>query len=124
MGIFNTLMGKIFGEAILVAQPVTDSSTTTSLNQPQPPVKEVDVTAILDRLSQQSKEKLDWKSSIVDLMKLVGIDSSLAHRKELATELGCDAKFMQDSASLNIWLQKQVMKKLVENGGIVPKELL
>jgi hypothetical protein len=74
-------------------------------------------------LAANNPEKLDWKRSIVDLMKLVGMDSSLAARKELATELGYTGN-ESDSAKMNIWLHKQVLKKLAENGGKVPQELL
>jgi hypothetical protein len=80
------------------------------------------VTAIMDGLAAKSSEKLDWRRSIVDLMKLINLDSSLAARKELAQELNYTGD-MNDSASMNIWLHKQVMIKLAENGGKVPDEL-
>ena len=83
----------------------------------------VDVTAILDGLAAKNPEKLDWKKSIVDLLKLVGMDSSLAARKELATELEYSGD-KNDSAAMNIWLHKEVIKKIAENGGKVPQELL
>jgi 3-oxoacyl-ACP reductase-like protein len=89
---------------------------------PAPP-KVVDVTAILDGLAAKNAEKLDWKKSIVDLMKLVGMDSSFGARKELAKELNY-AGDPNDSATMNIWLHKQVLIKLSENGGKVPAELL
>jgi len=76
----------------------------------------------MDNLAQQAREKLDWRSSIVDLMKLVNLDSSLGARKQLAQELNYTGD-MNDSASMNIWLHKQVMTKLAENGGKVPDEL-
>jgi hypothetical protein len=82
----------------------------------------VDVTAIMDGLAAKSSEKLDWRKSIVDLMKLINLDSSLTARKELAQELSYTGD-MNDSASMNIWLHKQVMTKLAENGGKVPDEL-
>ena len=69
-------------------------------------------------------QKLKWKSSIVDLLKLLDLDSSLAARKELAAELGCPADRMDDSAAMNIWLHKTVLRKLAENGGNVPRDLL
>jgi len=81
------------------------------------------VTAILDGLAAKNPEKLDWKRSIVDLMKLVGMDSSLAARKELATELNYPGD-KSDSATMNIWLHKEVIKRIAENGGKVPQELL
>ena len=78
---------------------------------------------MLNDLASKNSEKLDWKKSIVDLMKLVGMDSSLTSRKELARELGYTGD-SSDSATMNIWLHKQVLKKLAENGGKVPAELL
>jgi Domain of unknown function (DUF3597) len=81
----------------------------------------VDVAAVLSDLARKNPEKLDWRRSIVDLMKLVGMDSSLAARKQLATELHYTGD-MNDSASMNIWLHKEVLKKLAENGGKVPAE--
>jgi hypothetical protein len=83
----------------------------------------VDVAAILDKLAAESKEKLDWKHSIVDMMKLVGMDSSLSARKELAKDLNYTGD-MNDSATMNMWLHKEVMKKLAANGGKVPADLL
>lgn len=83
----------------------------------------VDVEAKLDALNRENPQDLDWRNSIVDLMKLVGMDSSLSERKELAQDLGYDGA-LDGSAEMNIWLHKQVMKKLEENGGRVPRELL
>ena len=83
----------------------------------------VDVEAVLDGIAMHHKEKLDWKHSIVDLMKLVGMDSGLEARKELATDLQYSGD-MSDSAAMNMWLHKEVMKKLAENGGKVPASLL
>jgi len=82
----------------------------------------VDVEAVLTNLAGQNKEKLDWRSSIVDLMKLLDLDSSLSARKELAKELNYTGD-MNDSAKMNVWLHKQVMIKLAENGGKVPDSL-
>jgi len=84
----------------------------------------VDVVAKLEKLAAESPEKLNWKTSIVDLMKLLGLDSSLAERKELAKELGCPADKMADSAEMNKWLHKTVLQKIAANGGNIPKELL
>ena len=83
----------------------------------------VDVAAVLNGMAASNKEKLDWKHSIVDLMKLVGMDSSISARKALATDLHYSGD-MNDSATMNIWLHKEVMKKLAENGGKVPQDLL
>jgi hypothetical protein len=79
---------------------------------------------ILEKLAAANPQKLTWKTSIVDLLKLLDIDSSFAARKELATELGCPADLMGDSARMNMWLHKTVLKKIADNGGDVPKELL
>ena len=84
----------------------------------------VDVVAKLEKLAAANPEKLDWKTSIVDLMKLLGLDSSLAQRKELGKELGCPEEKMADSAQMNMWLHKVVLQKIADNGGNVPKELL
>ena len=92
-----------------------------SAPKPAPPV--VDIALVMEGLAAKNPEKLDWKRSIVDLMKLVGMDSSLSARKELATELHYTGD-MNDSASMNVWLHKEVLKKLAENGGKVPPELL
>jgi len=126
MGMFNDLMNKIFHHAALAerppdaavaARPVTPGAAATAVAAP------VDVAAILTKLASQNKEKLDWKHSIVDLMKLVGMDSSLGARKTLAADLHYSGD-TNDSASMNIWLHKEVMKKLAENGGKVPADLL
>lgn len=82
----------------------------------------VDVAAVLSALAAKNPEKLDWRKSIVDLMKLLGLESGLSSRKELAKELGYTGD-TSDSASMNIWLHKQVMQKLAANGGKVPEEL-
>ena len=75
-------------------------------------------------MANNHPEKLNWRTSIVDLLKLLGLDSSLTARKELATELGCPADKMGDSAQMNLWLHKAVLKRLAENGGNVPADLL
>jgi Domain of unknown function (DUF3597) len=85
-------------------------------------ISEVDVVKKLEELGKG--KKLDWKVSIVDLLKLLEIDSSLTARKELATELGCPADFMKDSAKMNVWLHKEVLRQIAVNGGNIPKELL
>jgi hypothetical protein len=87
------------------------------------PPPTVDVAAILNNLAAKNPEKLDWKRSIVDLMKLVGMDSSLGARKELAKDLNYSGD-MNDSAAMNIWLHKEVLRKLADNGGKVPADLL
>jgi 3-oxoacyl-ACP reductase-like protein len=108
------------------AAPTAQSAPAPASAAPSAPTAAaatpVDVTAIMDGLAGQSSERLDWRRSIVDLMKLINLDSSLAARKELAQELNYTGD-MNDSASMNIWLHKQVMIKLAENGGNVPDEL-
>jgi len=99
--------------------PGSSAGSVASAAAPSP---RVDVEAILIKLASQNKEKLDWRRSIVDLMKLLKLDSSLSARKELAKELHYTGN-TNDSAALNIWLHKQVMIKLAENGGKVPDDL-
>jgi hypothetical protein len=84
----------------------------------------VDVVAQLERRAAANPQKLNWRTSIVDLLKLLDIDSSFAARKELATELACPPELMSDSAKMNIWLHKTVLARIAANGGNVPRELL
>ncbi|KQU75605.1 MULTISPECIES: DUF3597 domain-containing protein [unclassified Rhizobacter] len=123
MSIFSKIKDAIFGkkdEAPAVAQAPTPATPAAAA-----PVamSEVDVEAVLTKLAAASSQKLNWRTSIVDLMKLVGMESSLAERKQLAGELGYTGD-TGDTATMNIWLHKQVMKKLAENGGKVPASLL
>ena len=117
MGIFGNIMSAIFGHA--TAAPAGGAAPAAPAGAQ---MSNVDVEAVLSKLSDASKEKLDWRKSIVDLMKLLGLDSSFAARKELAKELGYTGD-TNDSASMNIWLHKQVMQKLAANGGKVPADL-
>lgn len=121
MGLFNTILAKVFGNT--EKKPETTTSDAATDPAPVAEQEQVDVSAVLDGLAAESSEDLDWKKSIVDLMKLVGMDSSFSNRQELAKELGFTGD-MNDSASMNIWLHKEVIKKLSENGGKVPAELL
>jgi hypothetical protein len=82
------------------------------------------VASMLEGWAASNPQKLNWKTSIVDLLKLLELDSSFAARKELATELGCPAEFMGDSAKMNVWLHKTVLQKIAASGGNIPKELL
>jgi len=91
---------------------------------PPKPVSVVDVVAQLEQRAAASPQKLNWRTSIVDLLKLLDIDSSFAARKELATELHCPPELMEDSAKMNVWLHKTVLARIAENGGNVPKDLL
>ncbi len=127
MGLFANLLSKVFGHqttaAATATPPPTAGAPTAAASGSAPAAPVVDVTAILDDLAKKNPEKLDWRKSIVDLMKLVGIDSSLAARKELAKDLNYTGD-TSDSAAMNIWLHKEVIKKIAENGGKVPNELL
>jgi hypothetical protein len=84
----------------------------------------VDVMAKLEKMAEENPQDLNWKRSIVDLLKLLDIDSSYEARKELAVELGCPAEKMDDSAEMNTWLHSTVLEKIAENGGNIPMELL
>jgi len=125
MSIFGRLMKKIFGreEEIRPPAPVPPAGTGVGTAPVGTATAVVDVEAVLEGLAAKNPQKLNWRTSIVDLMKLVGMDSSLAERKELAQELGYTGN-TNDSASMNIWLHKQVLRKLAENGGRVPANLL
>ena len=103
--------------------PTTATSSASPATTSPQPAAAVDVNAVLSELAAKSSEKLDWRTSIVDLLKLVGMDSSLAARKELAAELQYPGD-QSDSAKMNVWLHKRVLIKLSENGGKVPQELL
>ena len=91
---------------------------------PPTPIAVVDVVAQLQELAAANPQKLNWKTSIVDLLKLLDLDSSFAARKELAIELGCPDDLMGDSAKMNMWLHKTVLQKIADNGGNIPGELL
>lgn len=125
MSIFGKIMGAIFGTKAEAAgagtTTVPGSSVATSAGT-SASAQTIDVTPILDKAVAAQKEKLEWRTSIVDLMKALNIDSSFSARKELAKELGYTGD-MHDSASMNIWLHKQVMTKLAANGGKVPDDL-
>lgn len=105
----------------------TDNATIAphkDLNQTRGTASGIDVVAQLEAKAAQHPEALNWRTSIVDLLKLLGLDSSLEARRELATDLGCPPAEMADSAQMNMWLHRAVMKKLAENGGSIPPELL
>jgi hypothetical protein len=133
MGMLGKIWSKIFNhQTTASAAPTTASPGPTPGNfSPTPSglpmagtagAPGTDVMQVLTEMAQYSKEKLNWKESIVDLLKLLGLESDLAARKELAQELHYDSD-MSDTAKMNVWLQKQVMQKLAENGGRVPNEL-
>lgn len=123
MSIFSSILSRIFRHPTAATAAAPTSAPATGAAPPAaataPPV---DVAAVLTAMAADTAQTLDWRHSIVDLMKLLSIDSSLANRKALAGELGYTGD-TSDSASMNIWLHKQVMTKLAENGGIVPDAL-
>jgi hypothetical protein len=130
MSIFGKIMSAIFGHSASAtpasggAAPAggASGSAASSAAPSSAPAQTVDVAPILDKAVAAHKEKLEWRTSIVDLMKALDIDSSLAARKELAKELGYSGD-TNDSASMNVWLHKQVMAKLAANGGKLPPEI-
>ncbi len=111
------------------AAPASDIASTAGTSPTMPdgsarPIGIVDVEAQLEQRAAASSQKLNWRTSIVDLLKLLDIDSSLEARKVLATELHCPPELMQDSATMNVWLHKMVLAKIAVNGGKVPQSLL
>ena len=138
MGIFSKILSKLgFGasEAAAAATPAQAPTATAAPAAPAAPsapaakapvaISTVDVVSKLEGMAKSHPEKLNWKVSIVDLLKLLGLDNSLAARKELAHELGCPPeKIGGDYAQMNMWLHKTVLRKLAENGGNIPADLL
>lgn len=135
MSIFSRIKDAIFGanakaapapsaapKPTATAAPKPTTAPASAPPKPAPAAAPVDVEAVLQQLAANQKQQLNWRTSIVDLMKLVGLDSSLENRKELARELGYTGD-TNDSAAMNIWLHKQVMKQLAAHGGKVPAEL-
>ena len=134
MSIFSKIFDKIFHRADAAQAPAGSASTAatdgiaagkaaTESAAATAPAQPVDVEAVLTAMAEKNPQKLNWRTSIVDLMKLVGMESTLQERKELATELGYTGA-KDGSAEMNMWLHKQVMKKMAENGGKVPAELM
>jgi len=146
MSIFSSILAKIgFGDdekqglvgsatkvAASMAQATTAAVPAMAKAETAPAVEitapvamnSVDVVAKLEGLASESSQQLNWKSSIVDLLKLLGLDSSFGVRKKLAVELGCPDDKMADSAQMNMWLHKTVLQKLADNGGNIPVDLL
>lgn len=132
MSIFGSIMGAIFGhgaqaktaETTATAAPAPGAApaSTSSAAPAAPAAQTVDVAAIVDKAAAAKGEKLDWRTSIVDLMKALGLDSSLAARKELAKELHYTGD-TNNTAAMNVWLHQQVMAKLAANGGKLPAEI-
>ena len=135
MGLFATIMSKIFppnhpavaatqgNQAPAAAQQSAQQSSGAPAASTPATMAPVDVEQVLDGMAAKNSQKLNWRTSIVDLMKLTGIDSSFDARKQLAQELHYTGD-MNDSAKMNVWLHSQVMSKLAQNGGKVPQDLL
>ena len=136
MGFFSNILAKLgigkdeapAATAPTTAPTATPSSAPAATAPTAPaapkPVEVVDVVAQLEQRAAANPQKLNWRTSIVDLLKLLDIDSSLTARKELATELNCPVDLMADSAKMNTWLHKAVLTRIAANGGNVPQELL
>jgi hypothetical protein len=132
MSVFGNIMSAIFGRGSQTqtaaptgtapSKPTTAAAGSPSQPSPTSGAETVDVEAVLTKLAAQKEDKLDWRKSIVDLMKVLDLDSSLPARKQLAQELHYSGD-TSDSATMNVWLHKQVMTKLAENGGKVPDDL-
>jgi predicted Zn-dependent peptidase len=129
MSVFGSIVSAIFGTAKAAASAVTagvsaaTSAATAPTAPPVPkPMARAEVEAMIQKLADNSNEKFNWNQSIVDLMKLLKLDSSLKSREQLAKELGYTGA-LDGSAEMNIWLHKQVMTKLAESGGVVPDSL-
>jgi hypothetical protein len=131
MSLFGTILSKL-GMGGATAAPASApqrtrppaASPTPTPAPSRPPATPVDIAAQLEQLAAANPQKLNWRTSIVDLLKLLDMDSSLTARQALATELGCPADLMGDSAKMNIWLHETVLARVAANGGKVPQELL
>jgi hypothetical protein len=131
MGFFSNILEKLgLGRADAAATPVSPpaAAPVSPSSPPAAPLPKavalVDVVAQLEQRAAANPQPLNWRTSIVDLLKLLEIDSSVTARKELATELGCPAELMGDSAQMNTWLHKTVLARIAANGGHVPQNLL
>ena len=123
MGIFADILGKL-GIGSAKAKPAPDIRPYGPKAGAPVAISEVDVVAQLEKRAAASPGKLNLRTSIVDLMKLIDMDSSLSERKALAAELDCPANLKSDSASMNMWLHKEVLRRVAANGGNVPANLL
>ena len=129
MSFFSAILEKLgFGSKAHAAeapQPPAGTPGAAPAGSVAPtPMAEVDVVAKLEGMAASNSQQLNWRTSIVDLLKLLSLDSSFEARKGLAAELGCPADTMADSSQMNIWLHKTVLQKLAANGGNIPKDLL
>jgi hypothetical protein len=131
MSLFGTILSKL-GIGSATASPAStpqrmppaSASPEAAPTPSRPAASTVDIAAQLEQRAAANPQKLNWRTSIVDLLKLLDMDSSVAARKALATELGCPADLMGDSAKMNTWLHKTVLARVAANGGKVPQELL
>ncbi len=130
MGLFNSILSKLGIGKAEAAESASPAAATATAAAPPPEVAapvavfSVDVVAQLEQRAAANPQALNWRVSIVDLLKLLELDSSYGARKELAAELKCPAELMSDSAQMNMWLHKTVLARIAENGGNVPQELL
>jgi hypothetical protein len=134
MGLFDNILDALGlggkDEEATKAPKATPSETKaagphrTGIGRSKADMPMVDVTAKMDALAKANPQKLEWRVSIVDMMKLLGMDSSFENRKKLAVELGVPTEYLEDSAQMNMWLHKTVLKKISENGGDVPANLM
>ncbi len=139
MGLFGSIMEKLgigSAKAAPAPEPVPEvifvdpaDLPPTSAAKPEAPaaptpISEVDVVGLLQQKADANPQKLNWKTSIVDLLKLLDLDSSFGARKEMAKELGCPDNLMGDSAQMNMWLHKEVLRRIAANGGNIPADLL
>ena len=134
MGFFSNILEKLGMGSAAPAATAVDTAAASPVAAPEAaapdavaavtPVTAVDVVAQMEARAAANPEKLNWQTSIVDLLKLLDLDSSLTARKELATELGCAADLMGDSAKMNMWLHKEVLTRIAANGGNIPADLL
>lgn len=138
MGLFSSILDTLglgSAKAAPAPEPVPEvifvdpadlpptAAATTKVEAPKP-VASVDVMALMEQKAAASAQKLNWKTSIVDLLKLLDLDSSFGARKEMAKELDCPENLMADSAQMNMWLHKEVLKRIAANGGNIPADLL
>lgn len=124
MSIFGKIKDAIFGKKAVAATPAAEAPVVAAPVEAAPvAISDVDVIAHLEEIDANDGRNLNWRTSIVDLMKMLGMESSLQERKDLAMELGYPGE-LEGSAEMNIWLHKAVMRELAKNGGVVPAELL
>ena len=129
MGFFNNILAKLGIASADAAQDDSPIQATAAVTPAESTAQTaaiavVDVVAQLEQRAAANPQKLNWRTSIVDLLKLLDLDSSFGARKELAAELNCPADIMSDSAQMNMWLHKSVLARIAENGGNIPQDLL